>query len=68
MVVPPSSELAALYQAVQRFDVAEIQIETNRIKQLGPKYAVFADNLLALANEFEMDAIAKLVEPHMSSN
>jgi signal transduction histidine kinase/DNA-binding response OmpR family regulator len=68
MVVPSSSELTALYQAVQRFDLAEIQAETNRIKQLDSKYVVFADNLLALANEFEMEAIAKLVEPHMSSN
>jgi signal transduction histidine kinase/FixJ family two-component response regulator len=67
LVVPPSSELAALYHAVQRFDVAAMQAETNRIQQLDPKYRVFAERLSALSNEFEMEAIAKLVEPYMSS-
>lgn len=68
LVVPPSCELAALYQAVQRFDVAAIQAETNRIQQLDPKYRVFTARLSALSNEFEMEAIAKLVEPYISSH
>ncbi len=68
MVVPPTSELVALYQAVQRFDLVDIQAETNRIKQLDPKYTVFADKLLALADEFEMAAIAQLVKPHIPSH
>ncbi|HEY9604774.1 MAG TPA: MASE1 domain-containing protein [Allocoleopsis sp.] len=68
LVVPPSSELAALYQAVQRFDVATIQAETNRIQQLDPKYGVFAARLSALSDEFEMEEIAKFVEPYISSH
>ncbi|HEY9667520.1 MAG TPA: MASE1 domain-containing protein [Coleofasciculaceae cyanobacterium] len=66
MVVPPASELVALYQAVQRFDVAAIQAETNRIKELNSKYTVFATTLLALTDEFEMEAIAKLLDSHIS--
>ncbi|MDZ8050605.1 MAG: MASE1 domain-containing protein [Aulosira sp. ZfuVER01] len=68
MVIPPSSELMVLYQAVQRCDVANIQLEANRIKQLDPKYTAFADKLLALADEFEVEAIAALVETYISNN
>ncbi|BAY09386.1 MASE1 domain-containing protein [Calothrix sp. NIES-2098] len=66
MVVPPASELMVLYQAVQRCDVANIQLETNRIKQLDTKYTAFTDKLLALADEFEVEAIATLVETYIS--
>ncbi|OUL24073.1 hybrid sensor histidine kinase/response regulator [Nostoc sp. RF31YmG] len=65
MVIPPASELMALYQAVQRCDVANIQLETNRIKQIDTKYTAFADKLLALADEFEIEAIASLVEVYI---
>lgn len=68
MVVPPSSELADLYQAVQRCDIVDIEAETKRIKQLDSQYIAFADMLLTFAEEFEMEAIAKLVEPHIAKD
>ncbi len=66
MVIPPASELIALYQAVQRCDIANIQLAANSIKQLDTQYTAFADKLLVLADEFEIEAIASLLEPHIS--
>ncbi|MCP2727517.1 MASE1 domain-containing protein [Limnofasciculus baicalensis] len=67
MVIPPSSQLVALYQAVLRCDFTDIQAESYRIKQLHPKYTEFADRLLALADEFEVDGIAEFLKPYISS-
>jgi signal transduction histidine kinase/DNA-binding response OmpR family regulator len=67
IIIPPSSELVQLYQAVQRCDVAEIQEETHRIQELDAKYQVFAQKILALADEFEIEAIASLIQTHISS-
>ena len=66
IVIPPSSELVGLYQSVQRCDVAEIQEEIYRIQQLDAKYQVFAENILALADEFEIEAIASFIQSHIS--
>lgn len=66
MVIPPASELMTLYQAVQRCDIANIQLAANHIKLLDTHYTAFADKLLALAEEFEVEAIASLIEPHIS--
>ncbi|MBW4587046.1 MASE1 domain-containing protein [Aetokthonos hydrillicola Thurmond2011] len=68
MVIPPATDLMALYQAAQRCDVANIQLETNRIKQLDAKYKAFTDELLALADEFEVDAISALLKTCISNN
>ena len=68
MIVPPASELIALNQAVQLCDVANIQAETNRIKLLDTNYAAFANKILALADEFEVDAIANLIETHLEKS
>ena len=67
MVIPPSSQLVALYQAVLRCDFTDIQAESYRIKQLDSNYTEFADRLLALADEFEVDGIAQFVKPYISS-
>ncbi|HBB34459.1 MAG TPA: histidine kinase [Cyanobacteria bacterium UBA8803] len=68
IAVPPSSELVALYQAILRCNFTDIQAESHRIKELHPNYTAFADRVLALADEFEVEAIAKLVEPYISSS
>ena len=65
MIIPESSELVALYEAAQRCDVADIQTETHRIKQLNLKYTVFANKILALADEFEVEAIANFIKAHI---
>jgi signal transduction histidine kinase/DNA-binding response OmpR family regulator len=66
MVIPPASELMTLYQAVQRCDIANIQLAANHIKQLDTQYTAFADKLLTLAEEFEVEAIASLIQTHIS--
>ena len=65
MIIPESSELVALYEAAQRCDVADIQTETHRIKQLNLKYTAFANKILALADEFELEAIANFIYSHI---
>ncbi len=67
MVIPSSSELVALYQAVQGCDIADIQLEANHIKQLNAKYTTFADQVRLLADEFEVEAIAYLINAPVSN-
>ncbi|MDM9382799.1 MASE1 domain-containing protein [Chlorogloeopsis sp. ULAP01] len=62
IILPPTSELVALHEAVQRCAVADIQTEANRIKQLNTKYTAFANKVLILADDFEIEAIASLIE------
>jgi signal transduction histidine kinase/CheY-like chemotaxis protein len=64
-MVPPSHELQQLYKAVQRYRVADIQAETQRINTLDPQYLAFTDRVLALVDEFDIDAIAALLEPYL---
>ncbi|WP_096607804.1 MASE1 domain-containing protein [Calothrix sp. NIES-2100] len=68
MQVPTQAELIALQKAVQICDVANIQTETNRIKNLDRKYAAFANKILALVDEFEIEAIAELIETHVGKS
>jgi signal transduction histidine kinase/CheY-like chemotaxis protein len=63
--VPESDELQKLYKAVQRYRVADIQAEMQRINTLAPQYSAFTDRVLALVNEFDIDAIATLIEPYL---
>jgi signal transduction histidine kinase/CheY-like chemotaxis protein len=63
--VPPAVELAVLYKAAKQGRVSQIQTEVNRIQQLDPTYMAFAQKLQALVNDFELQAIATLVESHM---
>ena len=68
MVFPPASEIAKLYQAAVRCDVVVVESEANRIKKLDPKYIAFSEQLLTLADEFDVEAIAELVHPYLSDN
>jgi len=65
MVVPPPVELKALFKAARIGDVEEVEAEAHRIRQLLDKYLPFADKLLSLAQEFEIDEILKLVEQYI---
>ncbi|BAY63015.1 sensor protein [Calothrix brevissima NIES-22] len=65
MIIPPASELRELHQAVQICDIAHIQAETNRIQNLDPNYVAFTKKILALADEFEVEAIAALIKPYL---
>lgn len=59
-------ELTVLYKAAKGGYVSEIQDEANRLKQLDAKYTTFAYRIIKLAEEFEDQAIVKLVEPYLS--
>jgi signal transduction histidine kinase/DNA-binding NarL/FixJ family response regulator len=63
--VPAPHELQMLYKAVQRCRVADIQAEMQRINTLSPQYKAFTDRILVLVDEFDIDAIATLIEPYL---
>jgi DNA-binding NarL/FixJ family response regulator len=63
MVVPPGEELAALYAAAQGGFISDIQEEANRLKQLSPEYTAFANRVLELSQQFDDEAILRLMEP-----
>ena len=68
IVIPHASELMTLYEAAQRCDIGDIQAEIHRIKQLDPKYIPFAEQILILTYEFEIEAIAHLLQAHIPTN
>jgi signal transduction histidine kinase/DNA-binding NarL/FixJ family response regulator len=64
-IVPPAVELVVLYQAVQDGFIADIQQEAQRLKQLDPQYATFANKLLELSQKFDDEAMLNLLAPHI---
>lgn len=62
MVIPPKEELAVLYQAARGGYVLQIVEEANRIQQLDSKYTTFANSILRLAEDFDDEAIANLLQ------
>ena len=66
LITPPPSELMALYQAAQIGDIAGVEEEAVRLRQLNPNYIAFTDKLLQLAQEFEEQEILKLVEKYIT--
>ncbi len=65
LVVPPAAELAALYAATQGGYMVDIQQEANRLKQLAPEYIAFANRVLELSQQFDDEAILRLIEPQV---
>lgn len=61
-IVPPIEELSVLYEAAQDGFIAEIIEEANRLKNANPQYTDFADKILALAQDFDDEAILELLE------
>ncbi|MDJ1177668.1 histidine kinase dimerization/phospho-acceptor domain-containing protein [Roseofilum sp. BLCC_M91] len=59
--IPPSHELITLYHAAQIGDIEVIEEESLRLKCLNPGYSGFADRILELAQQFEDQAILKLI-------
>jgi signal transduction histidine kinase/ActR/RegA family two-component response regulator len=68
IVFPPGEELVKLYEAAVRGHVVLVEAEAKRIRQLDSKYTAITERLLALADEFDVEAIAELVEPYIGSN
>ncbi|MBM0745717.1 response regulator (plasmid) [Phormidium sp. CLA17] len=65
LLVPPAAELAALYAAAQGGFMTDIQQEANRLKQLAPEYAAFANRVLELSQQFDDEAILHLIKPRV---
>ncbi len=63
MIVPPVEELAALYTAAKGGFMSDIHREADRLKQLAPEYIVFANRVLELSQNFDEEAIIRLIEP-----
>lgn len=61
MLIPPQSELTTLLKAAQSGYILDIQAEANRLKQADPKYTIFADKVIELAQAFEDEAIVSLI-------
>jgi signal transduction histidine kinase/FixJ family two-component response regulator len=68
IIVPPLSKMMNLHQAVKRCDIASIYTEINLLKELNPKYTNFADKVMQLAEDFEIDAIAAFINLDMSKD
>ncbi|NET10899.1 MAG: response regulator [Symploca sp. SIO2B6] len=64
-VVPPASELQAMYVAAQSGYVADVQAEAERLKRKDPSFNAFANKMLVLADAFDDEAIVDLISPYM---
>ncbi len=65
LIFPPATELAALYAAAQGGFMSDIQQQADRLKQLAPEYTVFANRVLELSQQFDEEAILRLIEPQV---
>jgi len=61
MAIPRNGELVALCAALEIGDFDRVEAEAERIKQLDKKYTSFATRLLQLAQDFDDEAILKLI-------
>jgi len=68
MLIPPQSELSTLLKAAKSGYILDIQAEANCIKQAEPKYTVFADKVIELAQAFEDEAIVSLIAVSQTFN
>ncbi|MEG3842158.1 ATP-binding protein, partial [Microcoleus sp. herbarium14] len=62
IVMPPPAELAALYLAAEGGFMSDIHQEADRLKQLAPEYIAFANRVLELSQQFDEEAIIRLIE------
>jgi signal transduction histidine kinase/DNA-binding NarL/FixJ family response regulator len=65
LIFPPATELAALYAAAQGGFMSDIQQEADRLKQLAPEYITFANLVIELSQQFDEEAILRLIEPRV---
>ncbi|MBD2691091.1 hybrid sensor histidine kinase/response regulator [Anabaena catenula] len=60
--VPPPEELQTIYNAAIIGDIAEIELQAQRIKELDSQYSQFCDRILQLVQKFDVQAIVKLLK------
>ena len=61
LVIPPVEELSVLIQAARIGDIDTLEREAERLKQLNSAYTAFANQVIEYAQEFNDQAILKLI-------
>ncbi|NEP60177.1 MAG: PAS domain S-box protein [Symploca sp. SIO2G7] len=64
LVVPPSTEIASLYELAMMGDIGGIIEQANKIEQLDEKFVPFAHKLLQLAKGFQEKQILEFVKQY----
>ncbi|MEG4106651.1 ATP-binding protein [Microcoleus sp. S13_C5] len=65
LVIPPSAELVALFNAARIGDIEVVEQEANRIKQIDGNYLPFANKILQFAKNFEEKELLAFVKKHL---
>ncbi|MEG4581384.1 ATP-binding protein [Microcoleus sp. MON1_C5] len=65
LVIPPSTELVALFNAARIGDIEVVEQEANRLKQIDGNYLPFANKILQFSNNFEEKKLLAFVKRHL---
>ena len=68
MIIPPSEELLALYEAANIGHVRGVEKEASRLQQINPDYKDFVSRILELAADFEYEEIVNLINCYVMSS
>ncbi|AFZ19936.1 PAS domain S-box protein [Allocoleopsis franciscana] len=68
MVIPAHEELMNLYEAAQSGDIEGVEQECMRLQDLSSEYISFVIRVLKLAQAFEYEEIAKLIDRYLSQD
>lgn len=64
LVIPPSTELVALFNAARIGDIEVVEQEANRLKQIHGNYLPFANKILQFAKNFEEKELLAFMKTH----
>ncbi|HZH38600.1 MAG TPA: ATP-binding protein, partial [Bacillales bacterium] len=65
LVIPPSTELVALFNAARIGDIEVVEQEADRLKQIDGNYLPFANKILQFAKNFEEKELLAFVKKHL---
>ncbi|MEG4233235.1 ATP-binding protein [Microcoleus sp. Pol11C3] len=65
LVIPPSAELVALFNAARIGDIEVVEQEANRLKQIDGSYLPFANKIWQFAKNFEEKELLAFVKKHL---
>ncbi|MEG4171285.1 MULTISPECIES: ATP-binding protein [unclassified Microcoleus] len=65
LVIPPSTELLALFNAARIGDIEVVEQEANRLKQIDGNYHTFANKILEFAKNFEEKELLAFVKKYL---
>ncbi|MEG4504153.1 ATP-binding protein [Microcoleus sp. F6_B4] len=64
LIIPPSTELVALFNAARIGDIEVVEQEANRLKQINGNYIPFANKILLFAKNFEEKELLAFMKTH----